>query len=104
MVVNVSLVADAVIGAILVIRKIGSGYEIFVIGIITLPSVGAMVHITTNSSLTMARDVLVLFIMVLLFLFVLYLWVLLMVLLFLIIYVCVIHRSREREMKNRAIG
>ncbi len=71
MVVNVSFVADAVIGAILAIQKIGSGYEIFVIGIITMRSVGAMVNIMTNSNFVMVPIAIVILIILLLKSFVL---------------------------------
>ena len=103
MVGNVSFVADAVIGTMLIVRKIGSGYETFVIGIITLPSVGAMVIMLTNSNFIRAPNVSVLFIILLLIWFVLYLLVLFMVLILLAICVCVTERNRESEMNNRPI-
>jgi hypothetical protein len=102
-VVDVSLVGDVLIGNILVNRKIGSGYDMFVVGMIKKPSVGAMVHIIHDSNLVKGPNVIVLIFILFLLLFVFYLWVFLMVLNFLVIYVIVPQRSRKSEIKNRLI-
>lgn len=101
MVLNVLLVVDVVIGTIMVIRTIGRGYEIFVVGIIILPSVGATVHIMVNSNFVKAPIVIVLPYIMFLLSSVLYLLVLSMVLLFLVIYVYVIQSSEKTEIKQK---
>jgi hypothetical protein len=102
-VVIVPLVANAVIGAIRVVCKIGSGSDTFVLGIMKLPSVGAMVIIISISNFVTAQNVIVVYIILLVLFLLVFLVVVLTVLIFLVIYVCVTEETRESQRKNRPI-
>lgn len=80
MAVNVSLVVDVVIGIMLVFRKIGNGYGMFVIGARTIPSAGASATISANSNFARMANVIVLNIIMLVIFFIIYRVVLMMAL------------------------